>query len=142
MISFLTTLKARLKAGFNPDLNFESKWVVVLSDTQLSCTRPNGKIESVNWDDLKIVVIETTDEGPYAPDVFWYVAGEETRCVVPLGATGEDLMVKRLKELPGFDNEGVAKAMACTSNSRFIVWQRSGATDSGGVAERDRLGVD
>jgi hypothetical protein len=85
-------------------------------------------VESLNWDDLKIVVIETNDEGPYSADVFWYLAGEQTGCVVPLGATGEDDMVKRLQALPGFDNEAFGKAMASTSKHRFIVWQGSDAS--------------
>jgi hypothetical protein len=54
----------------------EREWVVRASETKVSCTRPNGKVESLEWDDLKIVVIDTTDERPYAPDVFWHLAGE------------------------------------------------------------------
>jgi hypothetical protein len=127
-MNFLATLQARLKRGFAPDLNFEKKWVVAVSDTQVSCTRPNGKVETLNWDDLKIVVIETTDEGPYAPDVFWYLAGEQTGCVIPHGATGDDVMEKRLQALPGFDNEAFIEAMTSTSNRKFILWQRTGAT--------------
>jgi len=126
-MNFLTKLKDKLKAGFTPDLNFESKWVVAVSDTEISCTRPNGNVESVDWDDLRIVVIETTDEGPW-PDVFWYLAGEEAGCVVPLGATGEDFMVERLQALCGFDNAAFAEAMSCTSNRRFTVWKRNGGT--------------
>ena len=127
-MSFLDTLKDRLKRGFAPDLDLESRWVVAVSDTQISCTRPNGNAESLNWDDLKIVVIETTNEGPFAADVFWYLAGEQTGCVVPLGAMGEDVIVKRLQALPRFDNEAFGKAMASTSNRRFIVWQDKGET--------------
>jgi hypothetical protein len=122
------TMKDRLKKAFNPDLNFESKWVVSVSDTHVSCTRPNGVVESVSWDDLKMVAIETTDEGPYVGDVFWYLAGEKGGCVVPLGAIGEDLMVERLQALSHFNHEAFAEAMTSTSNRRFLCWQRSGAT--------------
>lgn len=127
-MSLLGTLKARLNAALTPDLNFESKWIVKMSDTHVSCTRPNGQTESLNWDDLRTVVIETTDEGPYAADVFRYLVGEQAGCVVPLGATGEDVMVKRLQALPGFDNDAFGEAMISTSNRKFIVWQRNGAT--------------
>lgn len=126
-MSFLPTLKSRLNA-LHPDLNFESKWVVTVSETECSCTRPNGGVESLKWDDLEIVAIETTDEGPYAADVFWYLAGEQTGCVVPLGATGEDEMVKRLQALSGFDTEAFGEAMTSTSNRQFIVWDRHGTT--------------
>ena len=122
------TIKTRLKDAFTPDLNFEGKWVVSVSDTQVSCTRPNGTVESVSWDDLRAVVIETTDEGPYASDVFWHLAGDKSGCIVPLGATGEDAMIERLQALANFDNEAFIEAMSSTSNRRFVCWQRSGAT--------------
>ena len=74
------------------------------------------------------MAIETTDEGPYAPDVFWYLAGKQTGCVVPLGATGEGEMISRLQALSGFDNEAFSEAMTSTSNRRFFVWRSNGAT--------------
>src|SRR5687767_7649093 len=100
-MTFLTTLKTRLNAALHPDLNFERKWVVTVSESELTCKRPNGEVESLNWDDLQVVAIETTDQGPHIADVFWYLAGKQSGCVVPLGATGEDDMVKRLQTLPG-----------------------------------------
>jgi hypothetical protein len=127
-MSFFSTLKARMHAGRNPELNVESKWIVTVSDEQISCERPNGKVESLDWADLKIVAVETTDKGPFAADVFWYLAGETSGCIVPLGATGEPGLVERLQTLPGFDNETLIKAMTSTSNQRFILWQRSDAT--------------
>jgi hypothetical protein len=127
-MSFLDTLKTRLSAAFHPDLNFERKWVVTISESEVSCTRPNGKVEFLKWDDLEIVAIETTDEGPYVADVFWYLAGKQSGCVVPLGATGEDQMIKRLQSLTGFDNEAFSQAMASTSNRRFTLWRKNDAT--------------
>lgn len=111
------------KVGLDP----ESEWVVTVSETRVSCQRPNGLVESVEWDDLKVVLIETTDEGPFAIDVFWMLAGEKSGCVVPLGATGEAEMVARLQTLPNFNNEAFLEAMSSTENRRFICWQRADA---------------
>jgi hypothetical protein len=121
-------LKTKLKAAANPELNFERKWIVTLTDVGVSCKRPNGEIESVSWDDLKLVGIETTDEGPYLPDVFWYLVGEQGGCLVPLGATGENAMIERLQALPGFDNEALIEAMSSSSNRKFVCWQKNAAT--------------
>jgi hypothetical protein len=87
--------------------------------------RPQLIVESLTWNDLEVVAIETTDEGPFVTDVFWLLPGETSGCVVPLGATGEDLMLKRLQILPGFDNETLTKAMSSTSNARFVLWRRT-----------------
>jgi hypothetical protein len=89
-MSLWSELKVRLKAGLSPDLRFESRWAVTVSDAQITCKRPSGVIESIDRDDLEIVVIETNDEGPFAPDVFWYLAGGKSGCVVPIGVSGEE----------------------------------------------------
>jgi hypothetical protein len=127
-MGFLTMLKARWRAARNPELNFEAKWNVTVLEDEVSCTRPNGKVESLKWDDLEVLAVETTDEGPFVADVFWYLAGKTSGFVVPLGATGEDALLKRLQALPGFDNEMLSTAMASTSNQRFILWRRDSAT--------------
>ena len=69
----LAKLKGRLRLSANPDLNFESKWIVTVSEQGISCMRPNGIVESLTWDDLEVVAIETTDEGPFVADVFWFL---------------------------------------------------------------------
>jgi hypothetical protein len=117
-----------MNAEANSNRNPESNWVVTLSDEEISCTRPNGKVESLKWNDLKLVTIETTDEGPFVADVFWCLAGETSGCVVPLGATGEEAMLERLQALPGFDNEQLIEAMASTSNQRFLLWRKADVT--------------
>ena len=127
-MGLFSVLKARLNATRNPDLKVEEKWIVAVSDDRISCTRPSGKIESLEWADLQVVAIETTDQGPFAADVFWYLAGETSGCVVPLGATGEPALVELLQTLPGFDNEALIKAMSSTSNQRFILWRKNDAT--------------
>ena len=94
--TFWSSLKSNLKAAFSKqDLTFEAKWIVAVDEIQISCQRPNGVIGSVAWNDLKLIAIET-DEAPYVPDVFWYLIGDESGCVVPLGATGERAMVDKL----------------------------------------------
>ena len=51
--NFWNSLKTNLKAAFGKqDLNFEAKWVVSVDEHQISCTRPHGVMESVDWKDL------------------------------------------------------------------------------------------
>jgi hypothetical protein len=99
--------------------------IVSYDEELISCTKPNGTIESVKWKDLKAVLIETTDEGPFACDVFWVLLGSnQTGCVIPQGATGESELLKALQDkLPAFNNEALLLAMASTQNNRFIIWE-------------------
>lgn len=109
--------------------NTEAAWTVTMTDALISCARSSGKVESVAWDDLKEVAIITNDEGPFAIDVMWLLVGNESGCVVPLGATGEAALVEKLQTLPGFDNEVMIEAMSSTVNRKFVCWQRKESGD-------------
>ena len=102
----------------------EAAFVVTLTAEGVTCRRPDGKIESVAWDDLQGVLIETNDEGPIGTDVYWILVGKHSGCVIPQGATGEDALLKQLQALPGFDNEALIASMSSTENRRFLCWKR------------------
>ena len=107
-----------------PRLEPESRFVVHLSDSEVVCERPDGTAERVSWSDLEKVEIITTGDGPFVTDVFWVLHGGQSGCAVPGGATGEMELLQRLQTLPGFDNEVLIEAMGCTSNKRFVCWQK------------------
>jgi tellurite resistance protein len=56
--------------------------------------------------------------------VFWVLVADGSGCVVPSEAEGTDQLLKRLQELPGFDNQAVIQAMASTDNREFLCWKR------------------
>ncbi|MGA9771217.1 MAG: hypothetical protein WBV94_19440 [Blastocatellia bacterium] len=108
-------------------MNAESQWIVTVTDTEISCTRPDGQTESVTWDELKAVVVHTTSEGPFTMDVFWLLAGEESGCFIPQGAKGEAALLERMQKLPGFDNEAFIEAMSSTEDDTFLCWRKDDA---------------
>ena len=104
----------------------ESLFVVEADATHLRVVEPNGGERSIAWALVERVLIRTTDEGPFLPDVFWEVEPFEERSVVfPGGATGEAEFLRVVQaHLPGFRNEHVTAAMCSTSNREFVVWER------------------
>jgi hypothetical protein len=92
---------------------------------------PDGKTETVRWDDLQEVGILTTDEGPAVDDVFWMLIGSEGGCAVPSEADGMTELLPRLQQLPGYDNQAVILAMGSTSNARFVCWRRQQGGEKG-----------
>ena len=98
---------------------------VTFDDERVVRTMRDGRTEQVRWDDLREVGIVTTDAGPFVDDVFWLLIGDEGGCVVPSEAEGTGALLARLQELPGFDNGAVVRAMGCTDDERFVVWQRA-----------------
>jgi hypothetical protein len=104
----------------------EANFVVTFDDQLIRCHRPDGNEESVRWDDLRFVIIETNDTGPIGTDVWWILAGGDGKsgCIVPQGATGEQEMLHALQRLNGFDNNALIEAMTCVENQRFLCWKR------------------
>ena len=105
---------------------FESAIVVSTDDAGLGVAVADGKQERVLWNEVDRVAIETNDSGPWGADVWWLFEGKNGRCAFPQGATGEDEALKVLpKHFHGFSHEQVIRAMRCTSNARFVCWQRA-----------------
>ena len=108
-----------------PKLMPESKFVVTVTETEIINQRPDGKVERVALANLKAVIIETNDSGPWSTDVWWMLIGSTpgSGCILPLGCTGEKEMLTALQNLPGFDNEIFMRAMTSTTNQRFLCWK-------------------
>ncbi len=73
------------------------------------------------------MLIETTDEGPFVPDVFWLLLTKDmsSGCIIPQGAAGENKLLEAMqKRLSGFNNEALIEAMGSTDNGRFLIWER------------------
>jgi hypothetical protein len=96
------------------------------NDRQVSRHMVDGREETIAWGDLAEVKIVTTDEGPWVDDVYWLlIDGTGTAgCAVPGSAEGHQELLRRLQELPGFDNEQVVRAMGSTTNAEFVCWRR------------------
>jgi hypothetical protein len=105
----------------------EAQIVVTFDEHGVLARYPNGEARSIQWQELTMVGITTTDEGPFAPDVFWGLHGPDgkTMVVYPGGTTGEAALLEELqRRLPDFDNEELIKAMGTATNARFLLWKR------------------
>jgi len=86
----------------------------------------DGGIEEVAWKDLVEVEIVTTDEGPFAEDVFILLVGAgDSGCCVPLGCSQSQALLRRLQSLPAFDTGKWGEAMGCAENARFVCWKKA-----------------
>ena len=105
----------------------EARFAVSVIGDDVCCRWPNGESQTVSLPQLLDVHVETNDSGPWGMDV-WFVLREkesERECAFPLGATGEDVVIERLKQLPGFQIAG----MNSTANARFLCWRRDAIED-------------
>jgi hypothetical protein len=97
-------------------VEIDEEWIV--------CKRGLTRREAVRWSDLKAVLIETTDQGPFQNDVFWVLVGESSRCVVPQEAEGLQQLLAKLQTLAGFDSNVVVEAMGTAENRTFVCWRK------------------
>lgn len=98
------------------------EYLVEIDEHGVFCHHQDGRIDTVRWDELRAVLIETSDRGPFEPDVFWILVGARGECVIPQGASGDAELLARLQRLDGFDNLAVIEAMASTASRRFVCW--------------------
>ncbi|WP_331352348.1 hypothetical protein [Cellvibrio sp. UBA7671] len=87
---------------------------------------PEKEPQSVAWSELIGVAVETTDQGPFVEDVWWHLATKNGVVTYPSEATGAGELLRRLQEIPSFNNERLIQAMASTSNQMFLLWDHEG----------------
>lgn len=101
----------------------ESNWHVRVGDYVLEVLDPYGETNSLRFDEIKIIAIETNDSGPLGTDVWWHVSGIERGLMIPGGAIGEQEMLAAFQKWPGFNNDSVIAAMGCTEEKMFVCWK-------------------
>lgn len=115
----------KIKKFFEPPERPEDLFQIEMTDEKLTCTRSDGTIEEITWEELNKIEIHTNDCGPFIEDVYWVLHGNNRGCVIPQGAPDSTELLKRLQDLPGFSNEKFMDAMACTDNNEFLIWEKS-----------------
>ncbi len=83
------------------------------------------------WEDIALVVVRTTDQGPSDDDVFWeFYSLEDAGHGTPTlrfsqsCTAGEELLDIVPKMLEGFDYQKVIDAMCSAQNAQFVVFRR------------------
>ena len=100
---------------------------VSFDESGITRTMKNGRVETIRWEHLEKVEVQTTSGGPWSEDVFILLTGSVGGCAVPQGAAGSDKLVERLTKLPGFNSERFIEAMSSTSNAEFVCWEKGHA---------------
>jgi hypothetical protein len=57
------------------------EYLVEIDEHGVSCHHQDGRVDVVRWDELRAVLIETSDRGPFETDVFWILVSERGECV-------------------------------------------------------------
>lgn len=124
LITFLILRIRKKRAFFDKD---DDTAQVKFDDKGIELIESDGHHSVVLWQDLTLIAIKTTDQGPAYPDLFWqfYSRSEEPAISFPQGTIGdEDLLAFIPKKLTGFDYQQVINAMGSTDNALFVIWSK------------------
>lgn len=107
---------------------WDSGWTVAVENSAIIARNPRGETTTVPFDAIAGVVVQTTSDGPWFSDVWWWLFDSDTK---PLGifpgeAEGASQAVDILTGFEGFDHRTMIEAMGCTNDRIFAVWQREG----------------
>jgi hypothetical protein len=121
-----------LVALFEPILPkpwLESEFRVVIADDGITCEFRRRRRESIRWDQVIRIWYVTTAEGPYLPDQWVVLEGEQSGCAVPTEAQGFDAIWNELHaRFPGFDYAPVIHGGVTLA--KHLCWERQRATGS------------
>lgn len=122
----LSWVRWRVRNGHRTVLMPEALYAVTFDDRTITARHPNGDTRTIGWDELTLVGIKTTDEGPFVADVFWGLHGPDGKpqVIYPQGATGDEGLLKEMqRRLADFDDRQLIEAMGSTRNAFFVIWQ-------------------
>ena len=96
-----------------------------VSNDTLNIFWPDGKTEQFKWDDLKKAAIITTADGPFEPDVFWFLLFNMP-VMVPLDdlCPGSMEINNIMFEMPNFNFDKFIESQSCTDGNAFEVFER------------------
>jgi hypothetical protein len=104
----------------------ECLYRVSITSDEIQVSHPDGTTSRMQLRDLTRVVVETNDSGPWGADVWWHWHGDaQAVCSYPQGATGEDKALAFVRTLNRFEDEQLRSAMGCTTNQRFVIYERA-----------------
>ena len=101
--------------------------IIELSAEGVVCKYPSlKKTESVRWDQVDQIKVETTDEGPDVCDVFIILIESQNKkgVVLPQDRAETEIVIDKILSFPNFDYRTWVIAMGSAENATFDVWKK------------------
>jgi hypothetical protein len=115
-----------LVAIFEPRLRraqVPSEYRLLIAADEIACEHPKRKRESIRWEDVDRIWYVTTADGPWRPDEWVLLEGEDAGCSFPTEASGFDRFWDELKQrFPGFDYKPMIRGG--TDDAKHLCWER------------------
>ena len=91
----------------------------------ITARRRPGLVERVTWEGLSEVSIRAVAEGGFSTSHWWLLGDDDgTGVVVPHAGVPSDVLLHRLRRLPGFDLTMVLTGLDAVGDCLTLVWRR------------------
>jgi hypothetical protein len=87
--------------------------------------RPFRSSVSLRIEDFDEIGAESTDQGPFAEDMFWILKRGKVRLRIGDPHPMFKQLMERFGSLPGFNWLPFIEAQSCTRNRYFVCWRKS-----------------
>ena len=104
--------------------NLEDDFSTTITDDFVRVEHPGHKPEEIFWKDIEEIRLINTDKGPFAPDIWLVLTGDNSGCFIPHGSQGYERVYNIVSKYDGFSFENVIKSMSSAENEQFLLWKK------------------
>ena len=110
--------------GKSKPKNPEDEYIITITDEAVKVEHPRRETEAILWDDIEVIELINTDDGPFVPDVWLALIGKNSGCLIPQGTKGFETVYDIVSKYENFNFENFIKSMSCTANEEFLLWKK------------------
>ncbi|TGD59799.1 hypothetical protein [Flavobacterium humi] len=103
----------------------EDYFETTITEKFVRVEHPEREAEQIFWEDVNEIKFINTDQGPFAPDIWLALIGENSGCLIPHGSTGCEKVYDIVSKFENFNFENVIRSMSSCANEEFVVWKRT-----------------
>ena len=106
-----------------PNPHFSCPYRLLITKDDIACEHPKRARESIRWEDVNRIWYVTTSGGPWLPDEWILLEGENGGCSFPTEASGFDAIWDELKNrFVGFNYQPLIRGG--TDDAKHLCWER------------------
>jgi hypothetical protein len=106
-----------------PNPHVSSGFQLLITEDEIACEHAKRKRESIRWEDVNCIWFVTTSDGPWLPDHWILLEGDNGGCSFPTEAAGFDGIWDELKRrFTGFDYQPLIRGG--TEDAKHLCWER------------------
>lgn len=104
--------------------NPEDDFIITITDEFVKVEHPQRKTEQISWKDINEIRFINTSAGPFVPDIWLALIGENSGCLLPQCTKGCETVYDKVSKYENFNFENAIKSMSSTGDEQFLLWQR------------------